>query len=418
MRGVALALWGLGALAGLYLRKATSPALEASYRLSADRWRQGQAPYEVLQAPVDPVGLWLFRTGSEYGEAYLLLSRVVGGLLLVGFLLWKPLREAPPTLWQGVLIGLVGGLYQILPYPTPLQTGEAAYAIALWLGESTRRPFLWGVLLSLLIFWQPAALWAILFWFYRRWENNEGRAVLYHLLGVFWATLALLTLIKTFWGVSALKAYLRHYWIGVWSIGSGDGLLWLLNGLSTGALVLFSGEVGRLPYRERTLFRRILWAALSSLGWGGRAFPGMALFAVHVRPLSLRLMQVLLGLCYLSYAAYLLVKRPAPDTCIALAAESCFWGMPTCYLAPQGPYGCDLTNPYAWQGTAPSLEELYQKLRHPEWIYDAGGYMGRLHYYMPWRLAPYKAVDTTLPGFIRLYRREARDSLPWIRARP
>ncbi len=54
MRGVALALWGLGALAGLYLSKATSPALEASHRLSADRWRQGQAPYEVLQAPVDP----------------------------------------------------------------------------------------------------------------------------------------------------------------------------------------------------------------------------------------------------------------------------------------------------------------------------------------------------------------------------
>ncbi len=418
MRGVALALWGLGALAGLYLSKATSPALEATYRLSADRWRQGQAPYEALQAPVDPIGIWLFRVGPAYGEAYLLFGKVVGGLLLVGFLLWKPLRDAPSTIWQGVFIGLVGGLYQVLPYSTPLQTGEGVYAMALWLGESARRPFLQGILLSLLLFWQPAALWAILFWLYRRWENQEGRAVLYHFLGLLWGALALLALSKTLWGTSALKAYLQHYWLGIWGVGFGNELLWLLNSLSTGALVLFSGEVGRLPYRERTLFRRILWAALSSLGWGGRAFPGMALFAVRVRPLSLQLIQVLLSLCYLSYGSYLLVRHPTPDTRIALAAGSCFWGMPSFYLEPQGPYGCDLTNPYAWQGTTPAVEDLYQTLRHPEWIYDGGGYMGTLQYYLPRRLAPYKAVDTTLPGFIRLYRREAQDSLPWIRARP
>lgn len=418
MRGIALALWGLGALAGLYLGKGASPALEASYRLSADRWQQGQAPYEILQAPVDPLGLWLFRVSPAYGEAYLLLGKVVGGLLLVGFLLRKPSRESPLPLWQGILIGLIGGLYQLLPYSTPLQMGEAAYAGALWIGESARRPFLQGILLSLLSFWQPVGLWALLFWFYRRWENQEAQAALYHLLGLLWGGLALLALSKTLWGTPALKAYFQHYWLGVWMISPGDGPLWLLNGLSVGALVLFSGTVGRLPYRERALFRRILWGALSTLGWGGRAFPGMALFAVHVQRVYLRLIQILLGVSYLSYGAYLLVRHPAPNAHIPIAAGSCFWGLPTVYLVPQGPYGCDLISPYAWKRTTPKLEELHKKLHQPEWIYDAGGYMGSLQYYLPRRLAPYIAVDTTLPGFIRLYQRAAPDSLPWIRALP
>jgi hypothetical protein len=418
MRGLALVLWGLGVVGSFYWGKATSPALEGTYVLSADRWKQGRAPYQDLQAPADPITLWIFREVPAYGMVYLLFWKAIGGLLLVGFVLRRPLREAPPTPWHWIMVGLIGGLYQVLPWNAPIEVGETAYGLALWLGESARRPFLQGILLSVLLLWHPVVVWALVFWLYRRWENQEGQAALYHLLGLLWGVLALLALSKTLWGSAALYAYLLNYTLLLWQVGTPDKGLWLLNGASLLILVLFSGEMGRVPYRERVLYRRNLWAALSTLGWGGRAFPGLTLFTVRPRSPTLKLLQLLLGLSYLGYGTFAFLRHPSPQISLSLAPNSCFWGMPPTYLTLQGHYGCDLTTPHAWSSAKVDWEELYRKLHQPDWIYDAEGYMARFRYYLPRKLAPYEAVDTTLFGFLRLYQRKSKDTLPWIRAHP
>ena len=418
MRGVALVLWGLGVVGSIYYGEAAAPALKAVYILSADRWRQGQAPYEVLEAPIDPLTLWIFREVPDYAAAYLLFWKGLGGLLLVGFLLRRPSRQEPPTSLHRVFLGIIAGLYQVLPYETPLEVGETAYAIALWLGESARRPFLQGILLSILILWHPASVWAIAFWLYRRWENQEGQALLYHLLGLIWGGSGLLALGKVLWGAEALQAYLLSYMLRVWEIGMADRGLWLLGVGGVILLILHSSEVSGRPYRERVLFRRLLWAALGSLGWGGRAYPGMTLFSVRIRTPFLRGAQILIGLVYAGYGTFLLAQQNFVSPPLVLAPGSCLLGMPSQYITLQRPYGCDLTVSYDWPYPETSREKLHQKLHRPEWIYDAGGYMTAFRYYLPRRLAPYQAVDTILPGLIRLYRRIPGDSLPWIPASP
>ncbi len=416
MRGLALVLWGLGLVGGIYYGEVATPALRATYLLSADRWRQGQAPYQVLGTPVDPVTLWIFKEAPEYGTAYLLFWKGLGGLLLVGFLLRKPSQEAPPGALHWAFLGVIAGLYQVVPYRTPLEVGEAAYALALWLGESARRPFLQGILLSILISWHPASAWALVFWLYRRWENQEGHALIYHMLGLIWGGLGLLALGKVLWGADALRAYLTHYTLRIWQIGLGDRGLWLLGGIGVILLVLYSSEVSRRPYRERMLFRRLVWSALGSLGWGGRAYVGMTLFSVRIRTPLLRLAQILLGLVYAGYGTFLLARHSVPSPALPLAPGSCLLGMPSRHISLQGPYGCDLTVSYDWPYPETKWEKLYQQLRESDWIYDAGGYMTVFRYYLPRKLAPYQAVDTMLPSLIRLYRRKTQDSLPWIPA--
>ena len=418
MRGLALVLWGLGLVGSIYYGEAVAPALKATYLLSADRWRQGQAPYQVLEAPVDPVTLWVFKEAPAYGRGYLLFWKGLGGLLLVGFLLRKPSQEAPPTWLHEAFLGVLAGIYQILPYKMPLEVGEAAYALALWLGESARRPFLKGILLSILILWHPASVWALIFWLYRRWENQEGYALVYHILGLVWGGLGLLALGKVAWETEALWAYLISYVLRVWEIGIADRGLWFLGGGGVILLVLYSSEVGRRPYRERVVFRRVLWTALGSLGWGGRAYPGMSLFSVRIQSPFLRLAQILIGLGYAGYGIFLVAQQGFASPSLSLAPASCLLGMPSRYITLQGPYGCDLTVPYDELHSDTQREKLYQKLREPEWIYDAEGYLSAFRYYLPRRLAPYQAVDTMLPALIRLYRKIPGDSLPWISAPP
>lgn len=416
MRGLALVLWGLGLAGSIYYGEAVAPALKATYLLSADRWRQGQAPYQVLGTPVDPVTLWIFKEAPEYGTAYLFFWKGLGGLLLVAFLLRKPSQEEPPVLLHWAFLGVIAGLYQAVPYRTPLEVGEAAYALALWLGESARRPFIQGILLSVLILWHPASVWALFFWLYRRWENQEGPALVYHILGLVWGCLALLALGKVLWGAEGLWAYLTNYLLRVWSIGFGDRWLWLLGVGGILLLVLYSSEVGRRPYRERVLFRRLMWAAIGSLGWGGRAYPAITLFLVRIQAPLLRLAQFLLGLVYAVYGTLLLARQSAPSPPLSLAPGSCLLGTPSLYISLQGPYGCDLTVAYDWPYPETEREKLYRKLREPECIYDAGGYMTAFRYYLPRKLAPYQAVDTMLPALIRLYRRKPEDSPAWIPA--
>jgi hypothetical protein len=151
---------------------------------------------------------------------------------------------------------------------------------------------------------------------------------------------------------------------------------------------------------------------------GRRAFPGLTLFTVRPRSPTLKLLQLLLGLSYLGYGTFAFLRHPSPQISLSLAPNSCFWGMPPTYLTLQGPYGCDLTTPHAWSSSKVDWEELYRKLHQPDWIYDAEGYMARFRYYLPRKLAPYEAVDTTLFGFLRLYQRKSKDTLPWIKAHP
>ncbi len=415
MRGIALFLWGLGVVGSVYYGQAAVPALEASYRFSADRWRQGRALYETLEALGDPVTLWVFREAPAYGRVYLLFWKVLGGFLLVGFLLRKPSREEPPTILHGVFLGLIGGLYQVLPYTTPFAVGETACALALWLGESAWRPFAQGILLSVLTFWHPVAGWALIFWLYRCWEEQSWQALLYHLLGFLWGITGILAIVKAIWGAAAIKAYFESYVFRLWSIGIVEKGLWLLGVGSAIGLLLYSGEVGRRPYRERVLFRRVLWAGLSALGWGGRAFPGMALFLVRSRDSLLGLTQILLGFGYLAYGTFLLIQMGPTGATLSLAPGSCFLGVPAGPITLEGPYGCDLTVPYDWRHVRPDLEKLYQKLQEPLWIYDAGGYLATYRYYLPRKLSPYQAVDTNLPGLVRLYQRGSETSLPWLR---
>ncbi len=418
MRGLALVFWGLGVVVSIYYGEAAAPTLKATYLLSADRWRQGQAPYEVLAAPVDPLTLWIFKKAPDYGTAYLLFWKGLGGLLLVGFLLRKPSKEEPPASLHWAFLGVIAGLYQVIPYGTPLEVGETAYGLALWVGESARRPFLQGVLMSILILWHPASVWALVFWLYRRWENQEGQALIYHLLGLIWGSSGLLAFGKVLWGVTALQAYLTNYTIRVWQIGIADKGLWLLGGGVVTLLALHASEVSRWPYRERVLFRRILWASLGSLGWGGRAYPGMTLFSVRIQTPLLRLVQILIGLVYAGYGTFLLTQQSSASSTLSLAPGSCLLGMPSRYIALQGPYGCDLTVPYDWPYPETKREKLYRKFHEPEWIYDVGGYLTTFRYYLPRKLAPYGPVDTMLPALTRLYRREPKGPPPWISAFP
>jgi len=418
MRGLALVLWGLGVVGGIYYGEGAAPHLKATYLLSADRWRQGQHPYETLAAPADPLTLWIFKKAPAYGTAYLLFWKGLGGLLLVGFLLRKPSQEKSPTSLHWAFVGVIGGLYQALPYTKPLEVGETAYALALWLGESARRPFLKGILLSILVLWHPASVWALVFWLYRRWENQEGNPLLYHLLGLAWGSSGLLALIKVLWGPEALKAYLANYILHVWEIGIADKALWVLGGVSLILLILHSSEVSWQPYRERVLFRRVLWAGLSALGWGARAYPGMTLFAVRIQAPFLRLAQILLGITYLGYGSFLLTQQSSPEASLPLAPGSCLLGKPSMYITPEGPYGCDLTVPYDWSAVESNWEVLYHKLHEPDWIYDMGGYMATFRYHLPRKLAPYQAVDTALPVFIRLYRRKSETPPLWLTVPP
>jgi hypothetical protein len=257
-------------------------------------------------------------------------------------------------------------------------------------------------------------------WVYQWWESKDEQRFRWGLLGLAWVILGVFALIKVMDGSEGLKAYSVYYLLGVWGIGAEMG------GVLLGAAVavfmgLVSVEMGWHPYRERHLFRQRLWAL-----WGAgiayplwaQAFPAMGILTFRVRHMALAFVQGTLVLSFLIRGGF--VGWAHMQKCqLSLPANACYWGVPTCYLRTEGPYGCNWTTPYDWgkATSKPDWASAYQRLGHPVWIYDAEGVFALYQYHLPWRLAPYEPVDTTLPGFLRVYRfvPEKARTPPWLK---
>lgn len=395
----------LGVALGLSLVfPAGTPALEASYELTANRWTQGVTLYTKLQAPVDPLFTYLYRLMPEDGGGVLRLWKA-WGLLAAGLFFLRSYLSQPPSFLQQAVLGVWLAAYALQRWTHPFAVGMPALWTLLLLYPNLRQPFAQGILWAGLSYLFPQAtlfgLWVI----YRRIEERDLRALGLFGMGGAWALLAALALHQH---VSEPKSYGAAYWLAVWQ-SAYTPWEWLLV-LSAGALLLVwlqSGLYFRRPYVERLAYRDRLWAAITSLLAADPAAFG-AWMALGMESFSNRLRQlVVLGLFGMQSGLLFYAFSKLPACISTLPAQSCLWGTPPCYVRLEGPYGCDITSPFYWQRIWSRADwiQLYRSWGDPSLIWDAARSWAEVQYHLPNQARAFARKDTLLPSPLLLYQR-------------
>lgn len=378
--------------------------MEASYLLSADRWRQGRALYATLEAPLDPIFSSLYKHFPEHASEGLRLWKLIG-IAALTLLLWRVRPQEGRPMLGLLLAALVVGAYASVPWQTPVAVGEPALWLLLLWARSPRRPFeqgiLWGACMGLFPVVSVVGLWQL----YRRVEEQDMKSLSLFVLGGIWASLAWLAGFKA---VGGLMPYLKAYWVGSWVLWGGrySGWLW---GAAAGALLLLihQGRVyARQSYSERRLYRDRLWAGLLSLiapALGAKSLIGAFFLEKFSTPLERVGSYILLGV--LGVGFYLDISK-VPSCEMVLPPQSCVWGMPPCKVRLAGPYACDWTVPFIWDKARRERkwERFYDKWGEPLFIFDHAGAWTEVSYYLPYLSASYMRKDTFALPF-SLYQR-------------
>lgn len=392
MQGVAL-FFLLGGAIGALFWPAGTPSLEASYQLTADRWKQGEGVYTVLQAPVDPVFVAAYRYVPEEAPSLLRAWKALG-VILWGLLLWgvRSREERPDPI--GLTAGsLLLGVYAQVPWHTPLEVGIPLLAVFFWLVRSRLRPFeqglLWGGAAAVF----PAVSLALLGYFPFYLSRERLRALGLFLLGVGWTALGIAALLKQ---SELFSAYAQAYWIVVWRFWAWDAGIQLLGAVGLLGLIFRLSAYAYRPYAERLLFQDRFWAALTAwvLPGAGGLLPWAVVLAERFprRGVYFSLYGLSLVVCLLAIQQ----RWRMPACTHKLPAHSCWWGPAPCYLQLEGPYGCRWTAPYAWPKSwrPEDWKIFYQKWGKPDYIFDFSHTWAEASYHLPHLALPYASSDT------------------------
>ncbi|RMF50304.1 MAG: hypothetical protein D6750_05010 [Bacteroidetes bacterium] len=405
MQGLALFLLLGGAIGALFWPAGT-PSLEAGYRLTADRWRQGEGVYTVLQAPIDPLFVTVYRYLPAEAPYLLRLWKALG-VIAWGIWLWglRP-REgrSPGAALSGALLLAV---HAQVPWHSPLEVGLPLLAFLLGLSHSRIRAFEQGILWGGAVGAFPVASLALLGYLPFYLSRERFRALGLFLLGAGWIALGMAALLRH---SETFSAYVQSYWVAVWRLwrGEGDIGMRLLGALALVMLVFRLSAYVYRPYAERLFFQDRVWAAL--VGWLMPGAGGLITWAVV---LAERLPRR--GAYFLAYGLGLatctvgLYTRLTTPTChLQLPAHSCWWGSAPCYLHLNGPYGCRWTTPYAWTKKR-QLEDwkaFYQKWASPQYIFDPDHTWTEVSYHLPHLAKQYVRADTMVA--VPVFRRQRR----------
>jgi len=400
LRGLAGLVLGGALLAALFVPAGT-PALEASYLLSADRSLQGKSPYNDLAIPLDVIFLSLYRLlGAD--AAYLLrLWKAIGGIALVLFM--EASRSRLFFTKAALLRGSIAwALYLFRPWTVGIEVGEPALWLLLLLHRSPKGAFLRGALTGGVIGLYPVAALSTVWVVYRRLEEHAHRPLTLWSLGMLWSGLGFAAALKL---IGWLSAYIHTYWLIAWQDVATLSLWEWIGRISLLLLLWMMGqEYFRQPYAERRRFRDRLWAGIASFLLPGAGGLWLALLVETRGSTLLRYMGAVGFIVQGALWGKAGIERP--DCTLPLASESCLWGTPPCYVQLQGPYACDWTVPYRWERLVrpPNWEMFYDRWGTPKHIIDYANFWVEARYFLPHLSVKYAPVDSSMAGG-RLYQR-------------
>ncbi|MCS7153608.1 MAG: hypothetical protein NZ989_06660 [Bacteroidia bacterium] len=399
MRGLVGLLLVAVAVGSLFVPAGT-PALEAAYILTGDRFLQAYHPYRDLAAPLDLPFLYAHAFLGAEGGWLLRLWKAMGGMALALFFGQSQPRAFSSIAAQLLTIGGIG-LYLFLPWQSSFEVGEPALWLLLLWNRKSGRSFLRGILTGIGIGLFPAAALSVIWTVYRRVEERNFSSLLLWGAGMGWAALGLAAGLHL---QKSLGPYIEYFWMGSWRSISWPGIgAWVGRGVGILLLLAYGQMYFRQSYMERQLFRDRLWAAIAALPTSAAAsvWPALAM-EVHWR-LGLRFFILVLLVVEGLLKGEKILSRPS--CMLSIEPQSCLWGEPPCYIRLKPPYACNWTVPFKWKEHAvkPDWELFYDRWGKPKRIYDAAGFWAEAQYFLPYLAAPYAPVDTALP--FRVYQR-------------
>ncbi|MCS6894761.1 MAG: hypothetical protein NZZ60_01255 [Bacteroidia bacterium] len=390
------------ALIGILFLPAGTPALEASYTLTADRLSQGYKLYAELQVPLDVGFTYLYKALNEGGTFALRIWKLFGGIALLLFLIQSRSRllDTPYTF---LLQAIAVALYLLYPWQNSFSVGEPLLWMLILLNYQASYPFERGALTGLGIILFPAGALAGVWTMYRRLEEKNLRALLIWGLGVAWSILGGVAFLRL---QGQLHAYALDFWLSSWQdTGPPKKWEWLLRGTAVFLLILIGQAYFRSPYAERRLFRDRLWAGIVAVP-SPAAIPLWTALLAELRTHDLP-RYIGVTLCMTQIIQWTDAVRHRSLCQMTLPSQSCLWGEPPCYIRLISPYSCDWSVPFRWKKhlQKPQWEMFYEKWGTPKYILDASGLWAEALYYLPHLSSQYVLRDTTGSSNLRLYQR-------------
>lgn len=400
MRGLAGLVLGGALLAALFFPAGT-PALEASYILTADRSLQGKLPYTDLTAPLDVLFLYLYRLlGAD--AAYLLrFWKALGGVALIFFM---EASRSRLFLTEAALLrgSIVWAIYLFRPWATAIEVGEPALWFLLLLHRSHKGAFLRGALTGVVIGLYPVAALSTVWIVYRRLEEHARRELILWALGMLWSGLGFAATLKL---MGTLGAYIHAYWLALWGyLAPIPTWEWIARISVLFVLWILGQDYFRQPYAERRLFRDRLWAGIASFLLPSAGALWLSLLIETRGSAFLRYIGAVGFIVQGAFWGKAGLERP--DCTLSLSAESCLWGAPPCYVQLQSPYACDWTVPYLWEKLTrpPNWEAFHDRWGTSKYILDYANFWVEARYFLPHLSAKYAPLDSSVTGG-RLYQR-------------
>ncbi|MEN3040247.1 MAG: hypothetical protein ABDH66_01740 [Bacteroidia bacterium] len=400
MKAGGIVIIGVALLGTLFLPAGT-PAVEASYTFTADRASQGYLLYSELHAPLDFIFTYLHQVLHDRGTYALRIWKLLGGIAIFLFLLRSRSQVSRSSLiFLGQAIAIA--VYLVYPWQNSFSIGEPLLWMLILLNYRHSWPFERGILTGIGIITFPIAALAAIWTIYRRLEERHFSAILPWILGIIWSILggfAILHLQGQVWN------YVHDFWIASWQeMGPPQRWEWFLRGGAVLLVFLLGQSYFHQPYAERRLFRDRLWAGLIALPTATAIPLWIGLLAEIKRSTIPHYIGVALCLGQLIPWGETAWERPLCQ--ITLPPQSCFWGIPPCYIRLSPPYSCDWLTPFRWKSDIQKIswEAFYDRWGSPQHIFDANGTWTEAAYHLPHLSRPYLLRDTSLYG-IRLYYR-------------